>query len=261
MIFSNEGLVLPLYETTAPSWLSIIIMPPSPQIAFALYLLLLASLFCFLCGIYYRVATSIALLLGLYFWQLQLHVFAASFDRILFFCLLILLFSGAGKTFSFDQKRLTGSMFNWEPISILPHRIITLQISATFFGVGLQKWWLPDWVDGTILYQSFISRWGSPLAYWYANLPLGMGHYDFVVLLVKIIQPVVAVGVWFKLTRLPSVLLISVFLTLVASMLTIWWFLFIIPACILYFDQESVLKWCRRHISSSIPEMPLNSTK
>ena len=260
MIFSREGLVMPLYIDRYPA-LSLILSAPSPLAAHIIYALFMLCMVGITLGAFFRLSTFGTLLGGLYIWQLQLHGFATSYNRILLFCLLILLFSGAHRTFSFDQKRRSGSWTDWEPISILPQRLIALQITATFLGVSLQKWWLPHWKGGEVLSYSYISRWGTPLAQWYARLPLTLLHYGIVVWTVKIIQPLCAIGIWIPRVRIPSIIFLSAFLILVGVMLSIWWFIFIIPAFILFYKPEEVLLRCRSYFGDLIPEKSVKHTK
>jgi len=257
MLFSNEGLVLPLYLDRYPS-LAWLLSPPSPLVIYIIYALYLLSMVGITLGLWFRLSVITTLLGSLYIWQLQLHGFATSYNRILLFCLLVLLCSGAHRTFSLDQKRRSGSFWNWEPISILPQRLISLQITATFVGVSLQKFWLPHWKGGEILAYSYISRWGTPLARWYARLPLTLAHYDSIVWIVKILEPLCAVGIWIPRIRIPSIIFTSAFLILVGVMLSIWWFIFIIPAFVLFLKPEDVLFWCRIRFPDRIPK---NSVK
>ncbi len=210
VLFSESGLVLPLYSQPLPS----------PFVVHVLYTFLILSIFGITFGKFFRIATLATILLGLYFWQLQLHLFPASYNRILLLTLIVLLFSGA------DGKK--------QKISILPQRLITLQITFTFLGVSLQKWWLPDWQGGEVLAYSMISRWATPLSFWYVQLGLPMWTYDVIVWCVKVLQPLAAIGVWIPRFRLASSIFLITFLILVGALLSIWWFVFLIPAFVLY---------------------------
>jgi hypothetical protein len=260
MLFSNEGLVMPLYLDRFPA-LAFVLSPPSPTVARIIYALFMLCMVGITLGAWYRLSVFGTLIGGLYIWQLQLHGFATSYNRILLFCLLVLLFSGAHRTFSLDQKKRSGSLFDWEPISILPQRLIALQITTTFIGVSLQKLWLPHWKGGEVLSYSYISRWGTPLARWYARLPLTLAHYDIVVWGVKIFEPLCAVGLWIPRIRFASIVFTSLFLILVGAMLSIWWFVFIIPAFILFYRPEDVLLWCRTVAADRIAANPVKLTK
>jgi hypothetical protein len=260
VLFSSDGFLLPLYLDRFPEF-SLILSPPSPLVIHIIYAAFLLCLIGITLGAFFRFSVFSTLLISLYIWQLQLHGFATSYNRILLLCLLVLLFSGANRTFSFDQWRRSGSLWHWEPISILPQRLITMQITATFIGVGLQKLWLPSWVGGEVLAYSFISRWTTPLSRWYSRLPLPIETYDAVVLLVKILQPTAAIGLWIPRVRIPCIILWTIFLLLVTTMLSIWWFIFIIPAFILFFDPETVFSWCKTRFGVRISQDPVKLTK
>ena len=260
VLFSNEGLVLPLYIDRFPQ-LSFLLSPQSPLFTHLLYFFYCLCMVGITIGLFFRTSTLLTILLSLYYWQLQLHLFPTSYNRILLLCLLVFLCSGAQRTFSLDQKRRTGSFFHWQPISILPQRLITLQVTVTFLGVSLQKLWLPHWKGGEVLAYSFISRWSSPVGRWYARLPLTIHHYDMVVWMVKIFQPCIAIGLWIPRVRIPCILLIWLFLILVSVMMTIWWFIFIIPACILFFRPEDVHTWLAKRYPQEIGLKSVKHTK
>lgn len=255
ILFSNEGLVLPLYIDRFPAF-SLVLAPPSPLVAHIIYAVFLLAMLGITLGAFFRFSTFLTTLLALYHWQLQLHIFPTSYNRILFLCLIILFFSGAHRTFSIDQWRRSGSFFDWEKICILPQRLITLQITGTFLGVSLQKFWLPHWQGGEVLAYSYISRWGTELARIYARLPFTLLHYDSIVWVVKIVQPIAAVGMWIPRIRWPSYIFLTGFLLLISVMLSIWWFVFIIPASILYWPQENVFAWCQKRSQGAIPKKP-----
>lgn len=260
MLFSDQGLVLPLYLDRFPQ-LSLILAPPSPFITHSIYLVFLIAMVGITLGMFFRASVFTTIILGLYFWQLQLHLFPTSYNRILLLTLIVLFFSGAQRTFSFDQWRRSGSIFHWEEISVLPHRLIALQITATFLTVSLQKFWLPHWQGGEVLAYSFVCRWATPLAYWYINLPFTLHHYDLLVWIVKIVQPIAALGMWVPRLRWPSYIFLSGFLVMVSVMLSIWWFVFIIPASILFWDQEKVMRWFFHRSKGRILAMPVKIDK
>ena len=260
LLFSNEGLVLPRYADLYPQ-LQWLLTPPPLQVATLLFALVVVAELNMLWGQYTKLSIGLVTLLGLYFWQLQLHLFPTSYNRILLLVLLVLFFSGSDRTFSLDQKRRTGSFWDWEDVSILPQRLIALQISVTFLGVSLQKWWLPQWQGGEVLSYSFLSMWGTGLARCYARLPLNMEHYDFLVLMVKIFQPLAAVGVWIQRFRIISVLFLAWFIIMVSVMLSIWWFIYVIPACIVFWHPEEVRLLCKKYISKHISNTPTNLAK
>ncbi len=260
MLFSNEGLVMPLYLDRFPAF-SFFLSPPSPPVVHIIYALYMLCMVGITLGFWFHLSTFGTLLGSLYIWQLQLHGFATSYNRILLLCLIVIFFSGAHRTFSLDQRKRSGSFFDWEPISILPQRLITLQITATFLGVALQKLWLPHWQSGEILAYSYISRWATPVARWYAQLPLTLRHYDSVVWVVKILEILCAVTIWIPRLRIVSILFLSSFLVLVGVMLSIWWFVFIIPAFVMFYRPEDVLLWFHKQWGDRISKDPVKLTK
>ena len=255
MLASSEGLVLPRLADTAPAfaWL---LMPPSSTVAYAVYALGILAIVGFTAGAWFRVCCGLLLGLAWYYWQLQLHLFPTSYNRIVIFCLVVLLCSGANRTFSWDQKRRTGSAWNWEHISVLPQRLIAMQITVTFLGVSLQKWWLPHWQGGEVLAYAFVARWATPVGRWFAQLQLPLEVYDALVLMVKICQPLAAVGMWFKRTRVASFIFLSLFILLVAGMMSIWWFIYVIPACIVFIGPHEAQKYCMRRFPHAIAKDP-----
>lgn len=243
LMFSSHGLSLPLYIEQLP-WFAPVLNPPSPLVAHIVYGVFMLSFVGMTLGAWFRFSTLVSIVLSLYHWQLQLHMFPTSYNRILLLTFIVMLFSGAHRTWSYDQWRRSGSPWDWEPVSILAQRFLTIQITGTFLGVSLQKFWLPAWKGGEILAYSFTSRWATPLAWWYIRLPFTLNHYDWLVHIVKWVQPVAAAGMWIPKIRWPSYIFLSGFLIKVSVMLSIWWFVFIIPASVLFWNQEAFTLWC-----------------
>lgn len=257
ILFSSEGLVFPLYVDDVSPVLHFLFAAQSVLVTHVVYGVYLLCLVGMTLGYRFRLSVGLALLFGVYYWQLQLHMFPASYNRILLLCHMVMLFSGAAETFSVDAKRRFGSALAWRPISILPQRLITLQITFTFLGVGLQKWWLPHWKGGEILSYSFISRWSTPFGRWFARLPLDLWVYDSIVWVVKFVQPVASFGVWVPKIRIPCVVFLTGFLLLITVMMSIWWFVFIIPAWILFWDPTEIFSLLQ-HKYPKIPADPVD---
>lgn len=250
LLFSNKGTSLPLYLEHFPEF-AWALSPAAPGVTYILYALLLISMVGITFGAYFRWSVFVCTLLSLYFWQIQLHIFPTSYNRILLFVLIVFFWSGAATTLSYDVWRKTQSIWSAQPISILPIRLIALQITITFLGVSLQKFWLPHWQSGEILAYSFISRWGTPLGFWWAQLPLTLTWYDITVWCVKILQPLAAVGLWIPRARMASIMFLTGFLLLISTMLSIWWFIFIIPAFILFYPPEAVADFLASYRATS----------
>lgn len=242
LLFSSEGVAIPLYHGLAPSWMEFIIEPQTPVVAFAIFAVLILSLIIFTLGYWSRFFALVSLLLSLYFWQISLHPFIATFHRLYLLVFLVFTLSAADRTFSLRMRLTKGSWTAWEPISILPQRIIALQMTFTYLGTGLQKLVLPGWVDGSVLRYSFMSAWATPLAHSIVNLPLPLFVYDAAVFLIKLFEFTLPAGLWIKKTQRWYFLLGALFHIAVALLLSIWSFIVLIPLYIVFIEPEKVHK-------------------
>ncbi len=138
--------------------------------------------------------------------------------------------------------RSRGSFFAWEPVSILPQRLIAIQLTATYVGVVLQKTWLPDWQNGNILFFSFMGKWGSPLGFALART-LPRWTYDVLNWMVKLTEFFLPFCLWMRDWRLFAIIAGTIFHLSIAILLGIWWFLILPPAYIVFFDPRDVHKW------------------
>lgn len=248
MMFSSAGLAIPMQTGLA------FLAPPAPAVAWLVALGYIVALFFLLIGYRMRTALLVLILSFLYYWQLSFHAFPSSYHRLSFFMLLVLMLGGADRTFSIRMKRTHGSWLAWEPISILPQRLLAVQITATYAVVGLQKWWLPLWRDGDVLFYSFIGRWGTPLARRIVLLGLPPVLYDALTLLTKLFETAMPVGLWIPRIRRYFFAAGCIFHVAIAALLGIWWFLVLIPAYIVFLEPEKVLRYLQKHLSiSSLP--------
>ncbi|TSD00330.1 MAG: HTTM domain protein [Candidatus Peregrinibacteria bacterium Greene1014_49] len=240
MLYSREGLLIPAFT---PDRLHTVIFTPPPawaaHILFAVFTLFLIS---FTVGLCTRVSAGVSFILYFYYWILSLFQFGASFDRLFIFSLLVMAFSGCGETLSVDVKLRHGKWTAWEPVSILPQRILSLQIAVTYFGVGWQKLLLPAWQSGTILSYGFIGLWGTAPAYSLVRLNLPLWFYDALNWLIKAFEISLPFGLWSRRYQKWFFLGGAIFHILIAVLLAIWWFLALIPAYILFVEPEEVLR-------------------
>ena len=253
VLFSNHGLIFSLWADRVPASLRYLLEPPAPIVARMIYCVYLLACIFLMLGCAMRLSLVILILLFTYDWQLSFYLFPSSYHRLFFLILVVLLFSGADRTFSFRMWRLKGSWCAWEKISLLPQRLIAVQITATYVGVCLQKTWLPDWQDGSILLFSFMGRWGSPLAFALVRT-LPHWSYDAMNWMVKILEFFLPVCLWLKEWRWWGIVIGTLFHLSVAFLLGIWWFLILPPAYIIFFDPSDVHRWLHRlfpkHIKS-----------
>ena len=241
VLFSTAGLVLPL---------QLGIPVPLPWLAYVLTSGFVAAAAMLAIGYRMRLALCILIAYFLYYWQLSFYAFPSSYHRIFFLSFLFLLLGGADKTLSLRMKMERGAWSAWEPVCLLPQRLIAVQLTATYAVVGAQKWWLPHWQDGDVLYYSFIGRWGTPLALWFVSLDWSRGTYDAVTLGTKFFETLMPVGVWIPRYRWFFFVGGFVFHLLVASFLSIWWFLVLPPAYVAFIEPEEVHAWLRRRFPS-----------
>lgn len=252
MLFSNEGLTIPydftIHYGSLPfiEFIQSILTPQSPEVAYALFLLHIAALLSFTLGAFTRTSALLVFLFYLYEMNLSYHHMGTSYNRLFLFFSFLFIFAQAGKTFSWDMKRKHGSILAWEPISIFFQRIIALQISATYLGVGMQKLWLPDWESGSMLLLSFQNMWATPLAFWVASKNLPMWIYDGMVMIVKAFEIAHPFGLWSKKWRLwfmAGGILFHLGVSLFLS--AIWWFYAMIACYITFFEPEEVYERMR----------------
>lgn len=241
VLFGNTGLAMPVADEGDgwSAWLLPFIETPSPGLAWVLFSLLLVSFACIAIGVFFRTACSAALLLHGYVWATSQHWFWFTMEQLSIIFLVILVWSGAQKTLSLHIKYRRGSWDAWEPISVLPQRLLALQITATFLGAGWLKMTMPDWQDGTIIVHSFMDRWATPLAFWVARLDLPMWMYDGFAVALRYFEASLPFGLWSPWWKwfLAGA---AVFLITNALLLSFWWFLVLLPAYIVFFTPEKV---------------------
>ncbi len=238
MMYSRETILQPLIEPT--TLFATLFAPPPAWAAQIIFAVFFSALVLFTLGARTRVAAIITLLLYWYYWQLSIFQFGTSFDKIFMFVLLVLCCSDCGNTFSVDARLGKGSWTAWTPVSILPQRIIAVQIAATYFGVGWQKLVLPAWQSGEVLAWGFTGRWATPAAWWVARLNLPMWVWDWQVHVVKLFEALIPFALWHRRLRWVAFASGALFHTGVTVFLAIWWFMVLIPAYIVYFSPEEV---------------------
>lgn len=248
ILFSEEGIVLPTYPTYLPEYLEWIWQVPSAEVALIIYAVHLLALFCITIGFRTRTAASIAFLLSWYYYYLSLHLFHTSYDRLYILILLLLAASHSSEIFSYKAWAQYGSPLKWKQmISVFPQRMIAVQMSITYFGVGWQKIWLPGWQGGEMLWYSMLGVWGTPLAFWITSFGWS-NAYHVLVNLTKLLEWWLPFGFWIKkhYIRWWTMLGGLVFHVLVDMLLYIWWFAVLIPAYIVYFEPEETYAFLKK---------------
>jgi len=244
MFFSEQGLILP--TIFLPQFLLPFLTPPSVITAYIIYAVMIVSLLSFTVGFHTRLSAAIATLIYIYYITLFFHQGITSFMRLFLFLFIVFTCADSGKAFSVEMWRKHGSIFAWEMGSILTQRLVAIQITATYLGVGWQKVWLPDWQGGEILYYSFQSMWATPIAWWLVREQFPMWVYSAMVIVVTYFETALPFGLWIpkvqKWFMLGGILFhvgISLFLA------AIWWFYAMIAAYITFCKPEDVLERCQ----------------
>lgn len=251
-MFSDGALTMSLWADLVPASVRFLFDPPPSAVAWVIASLYLIACIGLFTGTLMR--TSIAMLIAftLYYWQLSFFLFPSSYHRIYFFTLCALLFSGADKTFSVRMRRTHGSFFAWEPVMIFAQRLLAVQIAFTYVGVGLQKAWLPAWQDGRALSFSLLGRWGTWLGRWVVSLNFPFWTYSLSVLLIKIGEVLLPFMLWTKRWRWYAVAMGIAFHVGIAVLMSIWWFIPLIPAYIVFWQPEEVYEALRRRFPARI---------
>jgi Vitamin K-dependent gamma-carboxylase len=234
-LFSNEGVIFTYYNSS--HWF---LYPPSAVIAYGIYAVSIACILLFIAGAYWRCTTTTLVILAWYYWQLQLHMFFNSYSRLLFELLIVFALSNAHYTYSFFAKQRWGSFTAWKQICILWQRMITLQITATYFAVSWQKIILPDWETGDVLVYTLVSIWSTPLSIWLAQLPLTHTAWNLVLRLFLYWETLLPFGLWHKKTRVFWIITAILFHLFNGVIITIWWFYFLFPFYILFYSPSEV---------------------
>jgi hypothetical protein len=260
-LFSDQALTFSSWSVHAPSFIGALLEPPSPQIAWiiaAVYMIACIGLFL---GFGMRLCLITIIVLFSYYWQLSFHFFPSSYHRIYLLALCALVFSGADKTFSLRMLRTHGSVYAWEPICMFAQQLLRVQIFITYLGVGLQKAWLPAWQDGAALSYSLISRWGTPLGFWVVGLNFPFGVYSAQVLGIKIMEVFLPFLLCIKGWRWAAVIAGACFHVGIAVLMSIWWFIPLIPAYILFWQPEEIHSYCKKWAKGRILPVGRSLTK
>jgi uncharacterized membrane protein YphA (DoxX/SURF4 family) len=156
-LFSNEGFHLPMWQLDHPS----------PPLAAAACVTLVVAALCLALGFFTRWANAFVLV----FWTLlyaQDRIDTKAIHSIIVVILAILLFTPSGAAFSIDARRAArwGDGVPRTTTCALGQRLIQLEVAQVYFFCGVTKMTNPEWVDGSVFYRVFDSRWASDLGIW-----------------------------------------------------------------------------------------------
>lgn len=239
MLFSDQGLVVPLFYELDSGWIAYFLQPQGLLFTYTVFVLALLSIIQFTLGHNLRMQGMSLFLYGLYYFQLSYHHFPASCNRLFLFTLLVLSFSGADRTWSLKMRLEHGSWTAWQSVPIWPQRLLALQISATYLGVGWQKLVLPQWQEGggAILLNSMMGPWGTPLARWMLSLDLPAKFYDWSLYAIVFWEFFLPFGLWVRRWQWIFFVTGAIFHILIALLIGIWWFVVLIPMYCVYLPR------------------------
>lgn len=253
-LFSAEhGVYFPRFESYG-SLLTFAFHPPLWFVYVFLFAVTL-TLTALLVGYRTRTAALLLLLFLTYYHFWHQWLFSASYYRLFQFSCMVFLLPGADAAFSHRIWKKYGSVWPWEPISILPLRFFALQLTATYLGVGWQKLILPGWDSGKILYHSFIGRWGTPFAFFLART-LPAEFFDWLIRVTVLLEITMPFGLWIRKVQWIYFLGGFIFHTMITLTLGIWWFQIMVPMYIVFLPTEEVFSWLRMRSGARIPLQP-----
>ena len=138
--------------------------------------------------------------------------------------LIIIAGSGAHRTLSVDSRLKSGSWLAWRPVSVLPQRLLAVQVTATFLGAGWLKLTMPGWQDGRLVEAAFMGQWATPLAFWIAQQQLPRWAYDWFTEGLRAFEMSLPFGLWSPWWKW-FLAAAALFLLTNALLLSFWWFL------------------------------------
>ena len=230
LMFSREGIAIPLLPFD----------PPTLALAWFLYGLFILCLILVTLGLFFRVASAGAFTLAAYHWFLSLNHFGTSFDLLYIFLLLCVALSDADATYSLSMYFKQGSVFAARPVTMFAQRLITVQITMTYFGVAMQKLWLPDFQSGEVLSWSFMGLWATPIAFWTVQHIHSIEIFDWWNFCVKVCEIALPIGLWIKPVQKWAFIGGVLFHIFLVALLGMWWFLAMIATYHLFLDPEKV---------------------
>ncbi len=239
-LFTDQGFAIALFD-----------LPSSPMFSGTLAIALMIVIVLMLIGCFFRLATIVAFIVTIYFWIIGVHLLVSTMDSIVFFLLFVLIFSGADRTFSVAMKWKHGSFRAWHPISVLPQRIIAVQISAMYLISGISKVFAPDWQNGLQLSHSLQSILGTRLAFWFVQKGWSTSTYDWLVYGVKVLEVGLAGGLWIPKLRWIFFVLGFLFHLSIALLLGLGWFLLLPGTYLLFLPPEAVHRFFVRRLGVS----------
>ncbi|HKQ62031.1 MAG TPA: HTTM domain-containing protein [Candidatus Polarisedimenticolaceae bacterium] len=230
LLLSNQGIYLPRIELPGGG--------PPPALAWALYLAAVASTGAVVLGLVTRLALLLqAVLLG-YHWIVYFYATNFSYDALFLILTLCLVPSPCGRALSLDARGSgTDATASWP---LWTQRLICAQIALLYFGSAVFKISSPAWNNGEVLFQTLQDMWATGLGLRLIRLGLPRGVFDLACYATIVFE--LSLPVMLSSRRWWGVAagLGTLFHTTIAALLSIWQFLVVPPAYVLFADPEDV---------------------
>jgi hypothetical protein len=223
-----------------------------PEVALFTFACFYVCLFLLTIGLAMRPAAFIAFCCYLYYWLLSLYLVDAPTDLFFMMILFLLTFSGCDRAFSVSMRRRRDSWWAWQETSVLPQRIIAVQLSAIYVSIGLQKFFLPSWKDGHILYQSFVGRWATSISRTVAAMDLPPILYTVAAKGIGALEILLPIGLSWRKTRWILMAVGCLFHLIIAISLGMWWHLALPLMYILFIPPEDVYLFLKKRSNGKI---------
>jgi len=203
---------------------------------FIMMLLLLITI-----GWFMRVAALLSAFIYLYV-SLSLNFATSILEPSTVIIMLVLMMSGADKTFSVAMRRKYGSAIEHEYTSIFPQRIFSLSLTAFYIIIGLDKFLDPMWQSGVQLWSSAIGSRDKEITSWVARQRLPVSMFNWIIYIAKAFGIMLPICVWIPSVRLLFFVGVIVMHVLSGLFLDMWWTLALAPLYIPFVDPEVMMK-------------------
>ena len=104
MLFSTNGIVVPMFPNVSTGWLASFFAPLPPLATYIVYATVLPSILLFTLGWDMRMHACTLIIFLLYYYQLSFHWYPNTYNRLYVFLLLVLAWSGADRVYSLRMR-------------------------------------------------------------------------------------------------------------------------------------------------------------
>ncbi len=255
-LFSTDGIFFPLVQMSDP--ISFFLLHPPLWFMHSFFALVFLFLTFFTVGFRTRTSAFVILMAFAYFHFLSQWQMMTSFYRLFCFSFVVFLIPGGDRAFSVAMWQKHGSLFAWEPVSIFSQRLLSFQVTATYFCVSWQKLLIPEWFSGGMLLQGFTGRWATPVGFWLART-LSPRVIDAMLLVSIFGECLMPFMFWIRRLQPFAFIFGFLFHTMITFTLNIWEFQFLVPLYIVFLRPDEIFEFCRRRSRGRIsvhPAMP-----